>query len=114
MKALSLISDRDHPDYSNSIKESITAVEVVCEIIIDKQATLGDALTELEKQGVVIHPALKSAFSKLYGYTSDAAGIRHAGQLDGKDATFDEAKYMLISCSAFVNYLIALQASINQ
>ena len=43
---------------------------------------------------------------KLYGYTSDESGIRHAGRIDGKGTTFAEAKFMLIACSAFVNYLI--------
>ena len=53
----------------------------------------------------MIHPVLEAAFEKLYGYTSDASGIRHAGQIDGPEATFDEAKFMLVACSGFVNYL---------
>ena len=104
-KALLLISDREHPDYANSIKESISAVEAICSEILGKSDTLGAALKKLEQKGVVIHPCLKGAFDKLYGYTSDATGIRHAGQLDGKGATFDEAKFMLVSCSAFINYI---------
>lgn len=104
-KALVLISDREHPDYANSIKESISAVEAICSEILGKSDTLGAALKKLEQKGIVIHPCLKGAFDKLYGYTSDATGIRHAGQLDGKGATFDEAKFMLISCSAFINYI---------
>ncbi len=104
-KALILISDREHPDYANSIKESISSVEAICSEILGKSDTLGAALKKLEQKGVVIHPCLKGAFDKLYGYTSDATGIRHAGQLDGKGATFDEAKFMLISCSAFINYV---------
>ena len=104
-KSLRFLSDREAPDYENSIKESISAVERMCSIIIGRHATLGDALKKLEDAGVVIHPALKSAFNTLYGYTSDASGIRHAGQLGGTDSTFDEAKFMLVSCCAFVNYL---------
>ncbi|WGS63939.1 hypothetical protein [Marinitoga aeolica] len=44
---------------------------------------------------------------KLYGYTSDEKGIRHA-LLEGESTniSFDEAKFMLVSCSAYVNYLI--------
>lgn len=104
-KALNLFSDRDNPDYSNSIKESISAVEAICSEILGESKSLGAALDKLEKKGINIHPSLKAAFDKLFGYTSDAAGIRHSGQLDGKDSTFDEAKFMLVSCSAFVNYL---------
>lgn len=109
-KALHFLSDRDAPDYANSIKESISSVERMCSIIIGAPTTLGDALKKLENNGVVIHPALKGAFSKLYGYTSDASGIRHAGELGGADSTFEEAKFMLVSCCAFVNYLTGLMA----
>jgi len=53
-----------------------------------------------------MHHALIKGFSSLYGYTSEADGIRHA-LLEEPHVGFDEAKYMLVSCSAFVNYLIA-------
>lgn len=110
-KAIRLISDREQPDYENSIKESISAVEAMCVLIIGKKGTLGDALKHIEEKGVTIHPSLKSAFQKLFGYTSDANGIRHAGDVGGASSTFDEAKFMLVSCSAFVNYLIGVCAN---
>lgn len=90
-------------DFDNSIKESISSVEAMCQILTkNSKATLGDALKLLKDK---IHPAMKGAFEKLYGYTSDANGIRHANGLGEGDSTFEEAKYMLISCSAFINYL---------
>lgn len=105
-KALALFSDRKHHDYENTIKESISAVEALCCIITnDKKATLGDALKKLENNGIKLHKALQSAMSSLYGYTSDESGIRH-GSIDFAGASSEDAKYMLISCSAFVNYLI--------
>ena len=107
-KALALYSDRKKPDYENSIKESISAVESLCCIITGatgSQATLGSTLKKLEKDGgVVIHGALKTAFEKLYGYTSDSGGIRH-GSIEFVNVASEDAKYMLVSCSAFVNYL---------
>ncbi len=107
-KAVECFSDREHPDYKNCIKESISAVESVCQVIVgDDKATLGDALKKLEESGVQIHPALKQGFSKLYGYTSDQGGIRHAEGMFESAVTFEEAKFMLVSCSAFINYLIA-------
>lgn len=109
-KAIHLISDREHPDYENSIKESISAVEAMCVLIIGEKGTLGDALKRLENKGVAIHPSLKSAFQKLFGYTSDANGIRHAGDIGGSTSTFEEAKFMLVSCSAFINYLTGVRA----
>ena len=104
-KSLHFLSDRENPDYANSIKESVSAVEAMCSKILGKSGTLGATLKKIESQGVMIHPALKAAFENLYGYASDAPGIRHSGQLGGKDASFNEAKFMLVSCSAFINYL---------
>lgn len=116
-KALSLYSDRKKPDYENSIKESISAVESLCCIITGttgSQATLGNTLKKLETDGgVVIHGAMKNAFEKLYGYTSDSDGIRHGG-IDFTNAPAEDAKYMLVSCSAFINYLIEKQSKIRK
>ena len=107
-KALKLYADIKAPDYENSIKESISAVEAMCCTITGMSganATLGKALKKLKDHGVHIHQAMESAFLSLYGYTSDEDGIRHGG-VDFKSAPSEDAKYMLISCSAFVNYLI--------
>lgn len=105
-KALNLLYNRERPDYSNSVKESISAIEAICNIILcTNNATLGEALKRLEKSGFQIHSAMKNAFISLYGYTSDKSGIRHNNGID-ENTTFEEAKYMLVSCSAFLNYLI--------
>ena len=114
-KALALYSDRKNPDYENSIKESISAVEAMCCIITGatgSQATLGNTLKKLEANGVMIHSAMKAGFEKMYGYTSDADGIRHGG-IDFTNAPAEDAKYMLISCSAFVNYLVEKFSRVN-
>lgn len=64
------MSDRKAPDYRNSIKESICAVEAICRVITkQKNATLGQALKKVESD-ISLHPALKNSFSSLYGYTS--------------------------------------------
>lgn len=102
--ALDLLSDKTNPDYRNSIKESISAVESVSwKITESKSATLGAALKKLGKSHE-LHPALKDGFLKLYGYTSDGDGIRHA-MLEESTLTQADAIYFLVSCSAFVNYL---------
>ena len=107
-KALSLYSNRQEPDYENSIKESISAVEAICCIITGQDGhntSLGKTIKRLKDSGVHIHEAMVNAFSSLYGYTSDENGIRHGG-IDFKNAPSEDAKFMLVSCSAFVNYLI--------
>lgn len=101
------IADRRTPDFRNSIKESISAVEAMCKIITGlENAMLPEALKRLEEKGISLHAALKKSFISLYGYTSDADGIRHA-LLEESTLDFDDAKFMLVSCSAFVNYLAA-------
>lgn len=107
-KALELYADIKNPDYENSVKESISAVEAMCCIITGMtgaQATLGAAIKKLKDQNVNIHGAMEQAFLKLYGYTSDQGGIRHGG-IDFQNVPAEDAKYMLVSCSAFINYLI--------
>ncbi|MDR6377668.1 AbiJ-NTD4 domain-containing protein [Paraburkholderia caledonica] len=105
--ALAHLSSRTNPDYRNSIKESISAVESAAAVIADKPgATLGAALAILEKKRK-LHGSLKAAFSSLYGYTSDANGIRHA-LMDEPDLTSADAKFFLLTCSSFVNYLKSL------
>jgi hypothetical protein len=106
--ALSKLSDREQPDYRNSIKESISAVEALCRIITENaNATLGDALKTLGKnEDLKIHGALVNAFNNLYGWTSDAQGIRHS-LMNEKDLKPDDAIFMLVICSAFINYLLS-------
>ena len=105
-RALALFSDKKSPDYRNSIKESISAVEAICKLITKKEKPdLGQALKILENK-IGLHPALKKAFDNLYGYTSNDKGIRHA-LLEEAELYPEDAKFMLISCSAFVNYLVS-------
>jgi len=103
--AIGFLSNRENADFRNSIKESISAVESLCIIITgDKDASLGKALAIIEKK-FDIHKALKSAFMAIYGYTSDSGGIRHALLEDDIEVTLEDAKFMLVTCSAFINYL---------
>jgi AbiJ N-terminal domain 4 len=111
-RALELLSDRQKPDYRNSIKESISAVESLVSITLGQKGTLGQLIKKLEKE-IGLHPALQSAFSNLYGYTSDEAGIRHA-IMESKQINFEDAKFFLVVCSAFVNFVNARMAATQQ
>lgn len=105
-RALDLLADRKSPDYRNSIKESISAVEAVSKLLAeDSKADLAQALRHI-KAKAGLHPALEKAFIQMYGYTSDADGIRHA-LIEEPSVRFEDAKFMLVACSAFVNYLRA-------
>ncbi len=105
--ALKELAAKTNPVYRNSVKESVSAVESICKIYVgDNKTTLGEALTKLEKEGS-IHPALKKSFSALYGYTSDSSGIRHALIENDRHVDFHEAKFMLVTCTAFINYILS-------
>jgi hypothetical protein len=102
--ALNLLSDKKSPDYRNSIKESISAIETICKLITNNEkASLSQAIKVITKK-IELHSDLQEAFYKLYGYTSDAKGIRHS-LMDKPDLDFEDANFMLVTCSAFANYL---------
>jgi len=105
--ALALLAKRPEADYRNSIKESISAVEAYCRKLTGTD-TLGKALSAIQKTSTPIPDVLKSAFVGLYTYTnSEETGIRHALMDDSGTYTpsLAEAQFMLVSCSAFLNYL---------
>ena len=93
--------------YADSIADSIHAVESVARVIDPKaNKTLVPALNSLERVGLLKHPALKKAFNKLYGYTSDEQGIRHAlTDQSAADVGLDEAMFMFGACASFAAYL---------
>nr|WP_231848491.1 hypothetical protein [Pectobacterium atrosepticum] len=113
-RALELLSDRKQPDYRNSIKESISAVESACNAISgDEKGTLGKSLKQIDTS-IGLHPSLKNAFSNLYGYTSDSGGIRHALTDESAHPSFADAKFMLVACCAFCNFLWTKMAEKGQ
>jgi AbiJ N-terminal domain 4 len=106
--SLELLADRRSPNYRKSVDEAILSVEAAArEVSGLPKATLGQALKAIK---IDLHPAFKSAFEKLYGYTSDESGIRHSLMEDSREIDQADARYMLIACSAFVNYLRAKSA----
>lgn len=108
--ALQLFGKRPDPDYRNAVKEAISAVEALAKQLgtVESQGLAG-ALNALGKK-VPLHGGMRSGLLSLYGYTSDEGGIRHA-MLEDSTVGYDEAKYMIVACSAFVNFLAAKAAT---
>ena len=99
-RALELLSDRKQSDYRNSIKESISAVESTVKTICgSKDGTLGGLLERMN-----LHRDFQQGLSKIYRYTSGDDGIRHA-LMDKSTVTFADAKFFLVMCASFINYL---------
>jgi len=92
-----------NPDYPNSIKESISSVESFVKIILNNDKGLSE---NLKSKKLGIHPALESALNKIYGYTSNASGVRHGHKADAQSTPGrEEAIFSLVVCSAYINLI---------
>lgn len=66
---------------------------------------MGRALDTIKRKEIIkIAPSLKQGFDKIYGYASSSYSIRHA-LADMKQVEEEDARFMLVACSAFVKYL---------
>jgi hypothetical protein len=102
--ALRLLGQKPQPDYRNSIKESISAVEATVNVIMSASGNGVAEAVEALAERTEIHGALKAALKQLYGFSSDADGVRHA-IMEQTTVGYDEAKFMLVACAAFVNFI---------
>ena len=94
-------------DYSGSVRESIHAVESVARRIDNNsRKSLAPALESLSKRGLVLHGAFKSGVEKLYGYTSDEDGIRHALSDVTTNVDAADAVFMFGACASFAAFLV--------
>lgn len=109
-KAVKFLYNRKNPDYRNSIKESILALEEMCKSISGDN-NFSNMLAIIEKQ-FNIHPSFIESIKKLYGFCSDEKWIRHSGNKES-DVDFEEAKACLVSCSLMINYLKAKQVKMG-
>lgn len=109
--AVEKLAIKPYPDCRNAIKESISAVEAMARFISGKpKATLGDALPVLKRK-IGLPETLETGLSKLYGYTNNDGGIRHALPDGGEEIVepnMDDARFWLVLCSAMSNYLLSL------
>ena len=105
--AIEHLSDRKNPDYINSIKESITAIEAITQIITGRKTDLANCLKELKKQKILdLNNNFTNALTLLYDWSNKEDGIRHAHTSEKLRTTFEEAKFILVTSSAFINYVI--------
>lgn len=92
--------------WANSIKESISAVESVAREIAPGTRNLGSALNQLGHRGMFEQHHLRNGLEKLYEYTNEEGGIRHARlNEEASNVGQDEAVFMLGACASFASYL---------
>ena len=96
----------------NSIRASIAAVEAALRHLNGNPcATLTEGLAAFEDKHGPFHPSLREGLIMLYAYTADGSGVRHALTEETAGVTGDDARFMLVTCSAFTNYLVTLSAN---
>lgn len=106
--ALAHMSDRENPHYDSSFQQSIAGLESVCVKLCDGQeSSLGKALKCLQKRGGYNIPKmLFKAFEDMYAYSNDTqSGVRHYLERPS-EIELEDARYWLVTCSAFINLLI--------
>lgn len=114
-RALSAHCIRPVGDYAGSMKNSISAIEIECHRITGEK-TLGPALKKLKSKGLSIHPQLEAAFQNLYNYSNDEkTGIRHGKKVseDTYVPTAKESLFLLVTSSAFINYLRSCEVDLE-
>lgn len=107
-KSIDLLSENGNKDYENSIKESITALEQVSNILLGTSGlVLSNAIEQILNK-YTINEHLKNAIKEIYRYSNDSNTVRHGNNKKKEKISFNEAKLMLVLCSGIINYLISL------
>jgi hypothetical protein len=94
---------QDPPDLANSAKEAISAVEELARLVCDDStSTLGE-LIKVMKNEKGLDPALVKALDGMWGYTSNAPGVRHSG---AADLDIAQAQMTLDLARSSIGYLL--------
>jgi len=111
-KAIKHLSNKTNPDYANSIKESISALESLANLILGTQ---GKTLTSIHQKlcsQLKCPKVTEKQIKEYYDWASSDEGIRH-GKTDKKSKIgLEEAKLFLAQISSLINYLIAKSSKV--
>ena len=96
-------------DLANAAKEAVCAVESLGRIVTAHHSwTLGEVIKGLKKQGK-LDPAIAQAFEGLWGFTSNAPGVRHGGATP-PTITASDTQLAIEMSAAAIQYLLKLDA----
>jgi len=109
-QALMYLSDKSAPDYKRSIQNALFAVQRVgAELTGETQ--LPAAFQKLHSM-VHLNHQFRASLEKLLAFTEGPDGLDHPLTLDA-ELDYADAQMMLVTCSAFVNYLATKLARVN-
>ncbi len=87
-KAIQFLSTRPSPDLENTVKEAVGAVEATARILTgNPNASLGEAVKLLVEKEIIQKP-LNKVFDAMYGFGSQAPGVRHGMHEESNLAPF--------------------------
>ncbi len=114
-KSLQFFRHPTHPDYENSVKEAVCAVEAAGKALFPmaKASTLGDLVKWLGSTAEVSVPkAICQTITGVYAFRSGGDGVGHGGANGGK-ATLEVTEYLLAVCASQIIYLVDLENSME-
>ncbi len=103
-KAREFLYNVKPPDYLNSVKEAVGAVEGFSKIILyHPKDTLSDLLPEI-RQSHLAHPAMGKIIEAIYAVRGDEPGIGH-GAYVSSNFEYSDAEFMLNISASLIIYL---------
>jgi hypothetical protein len=109
-KALQFFCHPTRPDYENTVKEAVCAVEAAGKVLFPmaKASTLSDVIKWLGSTTEVSVPkAVCQTLTGVYAFRNGADGVSHGGASGGK-ATLEVTEYILGVCASQIIYFVDL------
>ena len=96
--------DEDAKNFGSAINHCIGAVETACKVATgNPKADVKTTIEQMPVTSMTEHTAFRKAVVKLYGFTSDAGGLRHGGE---GEYDLADTLFMLSICAAICSYII--------
>jgi len=114
-KALKFFRNPSMPDYENTVKEAVCAVEAAGKVLFPgaKAPTLGDlAKWFTYTKDVSVPKALAQTITGIYAYRSGGDGVGHGGSVGGI-ATAEVAEYVLAVCASQIIYFVDVSIGVD-
>lgn len=108
-KALRYFRNVSQPDYENSVKEAVCAVEAAGRALFQSGgSTLGDVVKSITgSESGQVPKTIAKTFDGLYGYRNSGEGVGHGGSSGGR-VTKELAEYSLALASSQIVLLVDL------
>lgn len=109
-KALQFFRHPTKPDYENSVKEAVCAVEATGKVLFPmaKASTLGDLIKWFGSTTTVTVPkAINQTLTGIYAFRNGGEGISHGASTGGR-ASVEVTEYVLAVCASQIIYFVDL------